>query len=97
MDFERLEDHGCLARHNVCIDQASACFEVCASLPYHVEPLMFTGTCLLTLTCIAVGSRVNTTCYDCPEEDHPAAKDGIDHSSLLMCYCRTASSPLTNA
>ena len=47
VDYERLEDHGCLARHSVCIDQASACLK----LPHpvmHWEQLMCTYTRLLT-------------------------------------------------
>ncbi len=36
IDHERLEDHGCLARHNVCIDQARRCFAFRADFQYHV-------------------------------------------------------------
>lgn len=30
IDYEQLQDHGCLARHNVCIDQACHCYAMCA-------------------------------------------------------------------
>ena len=36
IDYERLEDHGCLARQHVCIDQVRCPFAMRANLQHHV-------------------------------------------------------------